>query len=165
MGWQGQFECAAMHAPNPSAHASNLSAAPAARLPKVRRYDLTLRWEWRAPDGYRRRVITANSSERRFRQPPRVQRGPAGARGGPPHRRSWLQACARCTACARARERGAGGPAGLPPGRAGALPHASGSPAPPAIAVMPGPTLTCEVGDRLVIRVRNNLPEPTTIHW
>src|SRR3954468_18018797 len=30
---------------------------------------------------------------------------------------------------------------------------------------LPGPELRANVGDSLVIRVTNNLPEPTTIHW
>lgn len=32
-------------------------------------------------------------------------------------------------------------------------------------AVFPGPTLHCQVGDRLVVRVTNSLGEPITIHW
>lgn len=30
---------------------------------------------------------------------------------------------------------------------------------------VPGPTITANVGDTLVIRVKNNLREPTTVHW
>jgi FtsP/CotA-like multicopper oxidase with cupredoxin domain len=30
---------------------------------------------------------------------------------------------------------------------------------------VPGPTIQAEVGDTLVVRLANNLPEPTTIHW
>jgi FtsP/CotA-like multicopper oxidase with cupredoxin domain len=30
---------------------------------------------------------------------------------------------------------------------------------------VPGPTLEAEVGDTLVVRLANSLPEPTTIHW
>lgn len=31
--------------------------------------------------------------------------------------------------------------------------------------VLPGPTLKAEKGDKLVVKVINNLPEPTVIHW
>ncbi|HIE75897.1 MAG TPA: hypothetical protein EYP93_06815, partial [Gammaproteobacteria bacterium] len=30
---------------------------------------------------------------------------------------------------------------------------------------VPGPTLRAKVGDKMVINFRNDLPEPTTIHW
>ena len=30
---------------------------------------------------------------------------------------------------------------------------------------VPGPTIEAEVGDTLVVRLANSLPEPTTIHW
>ena len=30
---------------------------------------------------------------------------------------------------------------------------------------VPGPTIQAEVGDTLVVRLANALPEPTTIHW
>ena len=30
---------------------------------------------------------------------------------------------------------------------------------------LPGPTLKAKVGDTLVVRVKNDLPEPTIIHW
>lgn len=30
---------------------------------------------------------------------------------------------------------------------------------------VPGPTIEAQVGDTLVVRLRNRLPEPTTIHW
>jgi FtsP/CotA-like multicopper oxidase with cupredoxin domain len=30
---------------------------------------------------------------------------------------------------------------------------------------VPGPTIEAEVGDTLVVRLTNRLPEPTTIHW
>ena len=30
---------------------------------------------------------------------------------------------------------------------------------------VPGPTIEGKVGDTLVVRLTNNLPEPTTIHW
>jgi FtsP/CotA-like multicopper oxidase with cupredoxin domain len=30
---------------------------------------------------------------------------------------------------------------------------------------VPGPTIEAEVGDTVVVRLRNRLPEPTTIHW
>ena len=30
---------------------------------------------------------------------------------------------------------------------------------------IPGPTIEARVGDTVVIRLKNSLPEPTTIHW
>src|SRR5690606_41838053 len=30
---------------------------------------------------------------------------------------------------------------------------------------LPGPLIRAKVGDRIVVRFRNSLPEPTSIHW